>query len=99
MALGIVPPVSTVFVTICKKAYKPVYDDNDILLISNDGALRQGLEALLKEDSSDKERADQYWADAIRILQSEEKNLIGASAEGTAQVDDSFNMHAVGVGL
>jgi hypothetical protein len=95
----LLPPVSQVFVTICKKAYQPLLNDNDQLLISNWGALRIGLDALNKEDSSDWVRADELWAKAKALLITEEENIVGASAQGSIQMDDAFDMECVPYGL
>lgn len=93
------PPVSTVFDTLCKKAFKPAYDENDELIVGNIGALKDGLMALLKEDASDKGRANELWASAIQSVTSEAENSIGASAQGVIQMDDGFLMEAVPFGL
>jgi hypothetical protein len=96
---GFLPDQNTTFITICKKAYKPLFDENDELLISNDGALRLGLEALLKEDASDNQRALELWAEAKQLLCREIENEIGAGAQGTIQMPDDFEMESVGCGL
>lgn len=96
---NILPDVSNVFVCLCKKAYVPLRDENDESLISNVGAIKTGLRALRREAAEDDQRALQYWAEMKGILESEEANDIGASAEGTASVDDSYEMHQVGIGL
>lgn len=92
-------PVSTAFSTLCKKAYKGAYDENDELIVGNIGALKAGLMALLKEDASDQERADKYWASAIGSVTSENENNVGASSQGVVQMDDTFLMEAIPVGL
>lgn len=66
--------------------------DNDPCLIVNIGALKNGLLALLKEDASDLVRAEQYWGKVRQLLETEEANDVGASAEGTVNVDDDFAM-------
>lgn len=93
MAVGTsLPPLSTAFVVIAKKAYKPLYDENDELPISNLGALRLGFEALIKEDGSDFERASALWKEARELLIAEEENETSASALGKVQVEDDFAM-------
>lgn len=86
------PPANTAFLTTCKRAYRPLVDPNDEALIVNIGALRLGLDALLKEDASDFTRAGQLWRDAKALLVTEEANEIGAGAEGVVQMDDTFGM-------
>lgn len=99
MAAVLLPPVSEVFVTVCKKAYVPLVNDNDPMLIENWGALRLALQALLAEDSSDFERAGQLWGEAKRLLVVEEDNLVGAGSQGSVQMDDAFCMSEFPYGL
>jgi hypothetical protein len=96
MAGELLPAESTAFVIIVKKAFKPAYDENDELLISSWGALRNGLEALLKEDGSDPDRADKSWGKAFAALVAEENNMVGAAAQGSLQVEDTYDMEQVG---
>lgn len=96
---ALLPPVSEVFVTICKRAYVPVANDNDQLIIGNWGALRLALQALLAEDASDFERATTLWAQAKQLLIAEEENLVGAGAQGSVDVEDTFFMQGFPVGL
>lgn len=95
----LLPEVSEVFVTVCKRAYVPLVNENDELIIGNWGALRLALQALLAEDASDFERAGQLWVEAKRLLVTEEENLVGAGAQGTIQMDDSFEMERFPLGL
>lgn len=99
MATTLLPPVSTAFVVIAKKAYVPLANENDEIAISNWGALRLALQALLAEDSMDLERAGQLWAESKRLLVVEEDNLVGASAQGSVAMSDDFEMSAFPVGL
>lgn len=99
MALTLLPPASEVFVTICKKAFVPVVNDNDQLIIGNWGALQLALQAMLAEDASDFDRAGILWAEAKRLLVTEEENLVGAGSQGNVQMDDSFEMERFPVGL
>lgn len=80
------------FLTTCKRAFKAMVNTSDESLIVNIGALRLGLDAILKEDASDFTRAGQLWGQAVRLLQTEESNEVGASAEGVIQMDDTFAM-------
>lgn len=86
------PPENIAFLTVCKKAYVPLVDDNDESPIMNIGALRLGLMARLKEDASDDARAEMLWGKATRLLQVEEANEVGAGAEGVVQVEDTYAM-------
>jgi hypothetical protein len=99
MAGTLLPPTSPHFITICKKAYQPLVNENDELLIVNWGALRLGMDALLKEDASDYERAAQLWFMAQQKLTSELENQVSASAQGSVQMDDSFDMESFPVGI
>lgn len=96
---NLLAPVSEVFVTVCKKSFKPLVNENDELLICNWGALRTALDALLKEDASDYERAGQLWAEAKRLLTTEQDNMVGGGAQGSVQMEDSFEMEGFPVGL
>lgn len=99
MAVILRAPLSTAFVTICKKSFIFVADENDELVIGNLGALKYGLEALTKEDTNDYDEAAKLWAEARRLLVVEESNNMGAGSEGNIELDDSFNMEAFPVGL
>ena len=99
MAGTLLPSTSPHFITICKRAYQPLVNENDELLIQNWGALRLAMDALLKEDASDYERAQQVWFLAIQKLTSELENQVGASAQGSVQMDDSFEMEAFPIGV
>jgi hypothetical protein len=92
-------PVSTAFVAICKKSYVAAVNDNDELLISNWGALRLGLQAMLSEDANDFVRAGQLWGEAKRLLIAEEENRVGAGAQGSIQMADDFEMECFPIGL
>lgn len=96
---ALLPAESTAFVTVCKKAFKRTFDENDLLLIGNGPALRKGLEALLKEDASDRTRAEELWADAIAIIRAEADNETSPAAQGTMAVQDDFYMEGIPVGL
>lgn len=99
MAVSLLPPASEFFVVIAKKAYVPLYNDSDQSPISCLHAIRYGLDALLKADASDYEREDQLWSLAFKALTTEEDNLVGAGAQGSVQMDDSFGMECFPVGL
>lgn len=89
------PTGNTTFSTICKRAYVPVTDKTDELLISNWGAIRNGLKALQKEDAEDDVRADALWAKARNLLIAESINDTGG-AQGSISVENDFEMQNVG---
>lgn len=84
------------FICILKAEYQPVSGDNDILAISNLGALRLGLEALQKEDAQDWVNANRLWKMAKELLSDEASDDIGPQAEATVQVEDIFNVAQIG---
>lgn len=99
MAVPLLPPVSTAFIVIAKKAYVQLVNENDELPISNFGALQMGLQARRAEFALDLERAGVLWAEAKRLLSTEEDNLVGASAQGSVAMSDDFFMEAFPVGI
>lgn len=90
---------STAFIVIAKKSFRPLYDENDELIISNSAAIRKGLEALNKEDASDRARAEELWADAIDRVRKESDNENSPSAQGTMSVVDDYSMEDIAIGL
>lgn len=99
MAISVLPAQSTAFIVVCKKAFKRLRDENDELPIDNLGALRQGFEAMLREDSGDIPRSNDLWAKAIGLLQRKEENETSAAAQGTLSMEDDYNMEATAFGL
>lgn len=99
MAAILLPPVSVAFVVIAKKAFVPLVNEDDELLIGNFGALQLGLQARRAEAASDFDRAGVLWAEAKRLLVVEEENLVGASAQGSVAMSDDFEMSAFPVGI
>lgn len=99
MATTLLPPVSTKFICVVEMSFVPAADDNDELVISNIGALKMGLQALLREDAEDDDRAAQKWSAGIAELVQENEKNVGASATATIQFDDSFEMERIPVGL
>lgn len=86
------------FLAVCKRGYVPVANDNDEVIPANLGALRFGLEALLKEDAQDYSRAQQMWQTAQQLLTNEVSDDDGAGALQPVNVIDSFALYASGVG-
>jgi len=84
------------FLTVCKRASVPIFNDNDEVIPPNIGAYRFGLEALTKEDAQDFARAEMMWQKAFDLLTNEVQDDTGSGSEGSVQVDDTFQMFAVG---
>lgn len=78
--------------TICKREWTSVSNDNDEVVPGNLGALRFGMEALLKENAQDFTRAEEWWGKAYQLLANEVEDDQGAGATSPVQVADSFMM-------
>ncbi len=78
------------FLGICKREWQPISNANDLVVPGNLGALRFGLQALLKEDAEDYERANQLWQQAFQLLANESEDDTGSGANVPVQVADSF---------
>lgn len=70
----------TVVHVLCKRAFQPVADDDDICYVGNIGALKHGLLGRIAEDNADPERANYHWQLCTKLLDEE-----AASATGAAQ--------------
>ena len=70
----------TVVHVLCKRAFQPVVDDDDICYVGNIGALKHGLLGRIAEDNADLERANYHWQLCTKLLDDE-----AASATGAAQ--------------
>lgn len=70
--------VTTVHV-LCKRAFKPLWDDEDVVYLTNIGALKHGLLGRLAEDNADLERADYHWQRAQLLLEEEMASSRGAA--------------------
>ncbi len=64
---------------LCKRAFRPLEDDDDICYVSNIGALKHGLLGRMAEDNADLERAEYHWQRCTKLLDEE-----AASAAGSA---------------
>lgn len=84
--------MSAVYLAVVRRGYKPVVNDDDEVHPSNIGALKKGLQALLKEDADDEVRANQKWAEARALLAEESEADSGPGANGAVQVSDDFFM-------
>lgn len=79
------------YLCIAKRAYTPLVNDDEEVIPGNIGALKNGLQALLKEDADDSVRAAQKWGEAERLLAEEAENERGG-AQQSISVDDTFFM-------
>ena len=70
--------VTTVHV-LCKRTFKPLWDDEDIVYLTNIGALKHGLLGRLAEDNADLERADYHWQRAQLLLEEDMASSRGAA--------------------
>jgi len=78
--------------TVCKREWMVIGNDNDPVVPGNIGALKFGLQALLKEDAQDFVRADELWNMAFKLLANEAQDDTGAGTAMPASVVDSFGM-------
>ena len=70
---------STVVHVLCKRAFKPVRGDNDIVYLANVGAIKHGLLGRLAEDNADVERAEYHWSKCSLLLEEEVNSSRGAA--------------------
>lgn len=80
------------FLAICKREWVQISNANDPVIPGNLGALRFALEALLKEDSQDFTKAEQWWGKAFQLLANEAEDDTGPNAFTPVQVADSYMM-------
>jgi hypothetical protein len=64
---------------LCKRAFQPLRSDNDIVYVSNVGALKQGLLGRLMEDNADIERAEYHWNKCMQLMEEEAASSRGAA--------------------
>ena len=70
---------TTVVHVLCKRAFQPLYDDNDIVFVGNIGAIKQGLLGRLMEDNADIERAQYHWNQCMLLMEEEVNSSRGAA--------------------
>jgi hypothetical protein len=70
---------TTVVHVLCKRAFQPLRDDNDIVFVGNIGAIKQGLLGRLMEDNADIERAQYHWSQCMLLLEEEANSSRGAA--------------------
>lgn len=69
----------TVVHVLCKRAFIPLRNDNDICYVGNVGALKHGLLGRIAEDSADMERAEYHWQRCMLLLEEEAASSRGAA--------------------
>lgn len=77
---------TTVVHVLCKRAFKPITDGDDVVYVDNIGALKHGLLGRIAEDSADLERAEYHWQKCQQLLEDEANSSRGA-AMPTLRVD------------
>jgi len=70
---------TTVVHVLCKRAFQPLHDDNDIVFVGNIGAIKQGLLGRLMEDNADIERAQYHWNQCMLLMEEEVNSSRGAA--------------------
>ena len=75
---GAVDGTTTVHV-LCKRAFIPLRNDNDISYVSNIGAIKQGLLGRLMEDNADIERSQYHWSQCMLLMEEEANSSRGAA--------------------
>lgn len=69
----------TVVHVLCKRAFQPLRDDNDIVFVGNIGAIKHGLLGRLMEDNADIERAQYHWNQSMLLMEEEVNSSRGAA--------------------
>ena len=64
---------------LCKRAFQPIRNDNDIVYVNNIGALKHGLLGRLMEDNADIERAEYHWNKCMQLMEEEAATSRGAA--------------------
>lgn len=62
---------------LCKRAYLPILNDTDELIIANIGALKNAIRCIIMEDDQMPDKAAYYWKTAIDLLTAERLNYRG----------------------
>lgn len=76
----------TVVHVLCKRAFIPVRNGDDVVYVDNVGALKHGLLGRIAEDNADLERAQFHWNECQRLLEDEANSSRGAAIP-TLKVD------------
>lgn len=64
---------------LCKRRFQPIKDGNDVVYVTNVGALKHGLLGRIAEDNADLERAQYHWGECQRLLEEEASSSRGAA--------------------
>jgi hypothetical protein len=83
----------TVVHVLCKRAFRPLVNDEDITYVGNLNAIKNGFLATVAEDSNDIERAQMFWQSAFQLLEEE-----ASSTRGAAQPRLNLDPHGTGGG-
>ena len=69
----------TVVHVLCKRAFQPLRNDNEMVHVGNIGAIKQGLLGRLMEDNADIERAQYHWSQCMLLMEEEANSSRGAA--------------------
>jgi hypothetical protein len=64
---------------LCKRAFRPLVNEEDVTYIGNINAIKNGFLATVAEDSNDVERAQAFWGAAFQLLEEEASSTRGAA--------------------
>ena len=76
----------------CKRRYVDLTGDSDTVFPDNVGALKLGLMSLSYEDKGDLDRAEQYFAKALSLLNGESKESRGGAQAVLQQSPHGFHL-------
>lgn len=82
---------------VCKRRYTDLTADSDVVYPDNPGALKLGLMSLKYEDENDLERAVEYFAQALNLLNGEVREARGASQHTLQQSPHGFAIQNGGI--
>lgn len=71
---------STTIHLLCKRAFTPLVNNEDITYVGNINAIKNGLLATVAEDANDVERGQFFWGQSLLLMEEE-----AASSRGAAQ--------------
>lgn len=81
----------------CKRRYIALEESTDVVYPDNPGALKLGLMSLKFEDENDLERAREYFAQALLLLNGEVHEARGASQQTLQQSPHGFALNGGGL--
>jgi hypothetical protein len=65
--------------TLLKRAWQPVFNDDDVVYLGNLNAIKHGLLGMLAEDNADLQRAEYHWRVCEKLLNEEMDATRGAA--------------------